>query len=62
MAGRPMDGVGDERFSAGRARKKPGGEICGLAGYGIAAMVIAADRTRDDLAGSDADMRGQRRR
>ena len=62
MAGRPIDIVGDERFSAGGARQKSRGEVCGLAGDSISAMALAADRTCDDLAGCDADMRGKRRR
>jgi len=54
--------AGDERFSAGGARQKSRGEVCGLAGDSISAMALAADRTCDDLAGCDADMRGKRRR
>ena len=62
VAGRAVDCVGDERFSTGGAREKPRGDIGGLAGDGIAAMAFAADRTCDDFADGDADMRRKRRR
>ncbi len=62
VAGRPIDGIRDERFPAGRAREKPCGDISGLTGDGIAAMAIAADRACDDFADGDADVRRKRSR
>ena len=61
-AGRPIDGIRDKRFPAGRAREKPRGDIGGLARDGIATMAVAADRACDDFADGDADVDRKRSR